>query len=237
MKNWILLNHKRLLFILATILLSVVIFKIKRYIQMPVNVDYIGILGLVAAFIQIYLAYLPFKKNEKNKVAENMPLLKISTSKSRSKEDWGDTIFVLDQDYDKRVGICLCIKNIGVSPILFFKTHNFIFTDSAGIEYKNLNGFDGESETEEVMETDYIFTMPIEIDFKLPPIGKMGDRISDPKRSRVGSLTFDIIYKDIYENKYKQGVRLFLNMNTDWTKKCINDVTLTLSEVQKAMLI
>ena len=65
----------------------------------------------------------------------------------------------------------------------------------------------------------------------------MDDGVLDPKRSRIGILTFDITYNDIFENKYRQGVKLCLNMNTDWTKRCINDITFALSEVQKAELI
>lgn len=177
---------------------------------------------------------LQFKEDKR---IEHAPLLKIEEADTICKDIKDESIYILDAYCDTDKSIWIKIKNIGLGHIVYFETSNFIFQNHNGDICDNLNGFGCEFYTREVIEIGYEFILPFKIKFRLPPIGNIDDGLLDPKRSRIGMLTFDIIYIDVFENKYKQGVKLCLNMNTDRTQKCINDVTFTLSEVQKAELI
>ncbi len=250
MKKWIVKN-KFLFFILVGVFVLIIVPLCVYGLSMPPifqggGNDWSGFWGgylgaIISAVVAIYGISVTLqetrRQSKEDKRIEHAPLLKIFESETKLIGYQGDANYILDQNPDFEVGIRLIAKNIGLGPVTYFEATNFRFINIDKEKCRNFNAANGSVSTKQIIDVKEVVNIPILIALKLPPIGGINDGLLDPKRSRIGALTFDIIYNDIFENQYRQGIKLNLNMNTDWTKECINDVTLTLSEVIKAKLI
>lgn len=173
---------------------------------------------------------------KEDKRIEHAPLLKITEVEHGDDKDDGDIQYILDEDYDKKVLKYLCFKNIGLGIATCFEVSDVNFVNGIGEKCENFSLGSG-MYCNEAFEVGDTYTFPVEVYFKLPVYDKNCDIFSDPIRLRCGQLSFNLIYSDIFENKYKQNVVLSLGMNNDRTQECINDITFRLSVNSKIDLI
>ncbi|GEP66544.1 hypothetical protein CBE01nite_43120 [Clostridium beijerinckii] len=133
------------------------------------------------------------------------PYLKYTVYERESSEKHNTAIIhTVDRDPNQIIRATIELKNIGMGPLLYLRTHN--------IKYNNV-GLDYSLGSIDILEKNNKWLMRIVLELRLDEITNSNDDMNTSPSRKEGVLSFTIGYKDLIDNQYEQDIAISMNVN------------------------